>query len=241
MTRPEDEPIQPYGELRQHAPDLWTLEGEWYGTPFRRRMTLMRLERGGLVVHSAIRLREEDWPRLEALGPVEVLVAPNRFHGSEAHHFQRRYPQARLFASPGCAREQRRLARLDGVLPADWPPELEREVACLELQGTRCGLHEQVFFQRASRTLVLTDAAFNLQDAPGGLTGLLLRWNRVERRFGPSRLFRRLFVGDVARARDSFARLLEWEPERVVVSHGEVVESDAREALRRGLVEMGLA
>lgn len=234
-----DEPLQPYGTLRQLAPDLWTLEGEWYDSPLRRRMTVVRLASGGLVVHGAIRLREEDWPQLDALGPVELLIAPNRFHGSEAHHYQARTPAARLFVSRGCERELRRLARVDGVLPGDWP--LADELPCLELQGTRCGLHECVFLHRASRTLLLTDAAFNLQDAHGGLTGWLLRLNRVERRFGPSRLFRRVFVGDLAQARDSFARLLEWEFERVIVAHGEVVEVEAREALRRGCVEMGLA
>lgn len=236
-----DEPVQPYGELRQHAPGLWTLEGEWYDTPFRRRMTVMRLDSGGLVIHSAIRLRDEDWARLDALGPVQVVVAPNRFHGSEAHVYKARHPRARLFVSRGAERELRARCEVDGLLPAEWPPELEREVVCLELEGTRCGLHECVFLHRASRTLVLTDAAFNLQDEPRGLTRLLFRLNRIHRRFGPSRLFRRLFVGDLARARASFARLLEWEFERVVVSHGEVVEHDGREALRRGCAEMGLA
>jgi hypothetical protein len=58
-----------------------------------------------------------------------------------------------------------------------------------------------------------------------------MRVNSAYGRFGPSRLLR-FAIRDKAACRRSIDRILEWDFERVVVTHGEVLESGGREALR---------
>ena len=60
-----------------------------------------------------------------------------------------------------------------------------------------------------------------------------MRLNSAYGRFGPSRLFRYTVLKDAREMRASIDRILEWDFERVVVAHGEVLESDGIRALRR--------
>ncbi len=232
-----DEPLQPYEPLRQLADGVWVIDGEWYDTPFRRRMTLLRLGRDELLVHNAFRLRDDDHARVEALGRVRAIVAPNRFHATEAHAFKARHPAARLYGSPGALAEVRARCAVDAVLPGGW--DLAPGVEALQVQGLRW-IDETVLFHRASRTLVVTDLVFNLQREHGGLVGAFLRWNRIDRRFGPSRVFDWCFVRDRAALTGSLREVLRWDVERVVVNHGDVLEQGGREALRRGFAEIGV-
>jgi hypothetical protein len=52
-------------------------------------------------------------------------------------------------------------------------------------------------------------------------------------RFGPHRIVR-AFVRDRAAARRSLERILAWDFDRVIVSHGDVLETGGRAALERG-------
>jgi hypothetical protein len=93
-------------------------------------------------------------------------------------------------------------------------------------------LSEVAFFHPASATLLLTDLAFHPTSAsrPG-----LRRWTRLSRvrgGFGPNAVVR-LCVRDRGALRASIDRVLAWDFDRVVVTHGEVLESGGREALRR--------
>ena len=54
----------------------------------------------------------------------------------------------------------------------------------------------------------------------------------VFQRFGPSRLMR-LMIRDKRQLRSALDRVLDWEFDRVLLSHGKVLASDARESLRR--------
>lgn len=225
--------LEPYAAPRALAPDVHVVDGEWQGTTFRRRMTVLRLASGDLVLHSPIWLREADLAWLDSLGRVAFVVAPNRFHGSEAHRYAARYPDARVLVSPPAAAEVRRGGRVDGLLPDAWPAAARDEVDVLEFRGTRL-LAEQVFFHRASRTLVLTDLVFNLQVEVRGLEGAFFRWNRIDRRFGPSKLFKWVFVNDTAAALASYRQLMAWDFDRVIMSHGDVLERGGKAAMQAG-------
>ncbi len=232
-----DEPLQPYEPLRQVADGLWVVDGDWFDSPLRRRMTLLRLGHDGLLVHNAFRLRDDDHARVAALGEVRAIVAPNRFHASEAHAFKARHPRARLYCASAALAEVRARCEVDAVLPGGW--DLAPEVEAHAVQGLRF-VDETVLYHRASRTLVVTDLVFNLQREHPGLTGTFLRWNRIDRRFGPSRLFSWCFVRDRAALTGSLREVLRWDVDRVVMNHGDVLETGGREALRRGFAEIGV-
>jgi hypothetical protein len=60
-----------------------------------------------------------------------------------------------------------------------------------------------------------------------------MRVNGAYGRFGPTRLLRTL-VRDRPALRASVEKILAWDFERVVVTHGEVLERGGRDALRAG-------
>ncbi|HEX5067892.1 MAG TPA: DUF4336 domain-containing protein, partial [Myxococcota bacterium] len=89
--------------LRQLAPDLWVADRpqSFYGLVVGTRMTVIRLDDGSLLLHSAVKLDPELRKELDALGPVRYVVAPNRVHHLYAGKVRDAYPDARLWIGPG--------------------------------------------------------------------------------------------------------------------------------------------
>jgi hypothetical protein len=221
--------IEPYDPIVERGPGLWTVDGDWGRGAMRRRMTILRVA-DGLVLHAAIRLAGPDLAKLDALGPVVGVVVPNRFHDSEAPFYAERHPRAKVLVPEALRAAQARRLRVDGVVERDWPwaPDVEARA----LAGTRSA--ETALLHRASRTLVLTDLVFNLRagDFKSAVERWLMRRNQVVDRFGPSRLFRAMFLRDAAALRASLAEVDAWDFDRVVMSHGHVVERGGKAALR---------
>jgi hypothetical protein len=214
--------------LRALAPNLWVAE-----RPLKlavgdigARMTVVRLGDGGLLLHSPVRLDPETRRALDALGPVRAAIAPSKVHHLFATDYIAAYPGVALHGAPGLA-EKRRDLRLDSVLgdevPAAWRDELEQHL----FQGAPT-LNEVVFFHPATRTLVLTDLAFNVAAERVAGARLFYLVTGAAGRFGPHRLVRFL-IRDRRAARVSVDRILRWDFERVIVSHGDVLEHDGRE------------
>jgi Domain of unknown function (DUF4336) len=216
------------GALRPLAPDLWVADRPLALVvgDIGARMTVVRLRDGGLVLHSPVRLDEETRRALDALGPVRAVIAPSKPHNLFVGDYPAAYPAAQLYGAPGLA-EKRRDLRFHAVLDDEPPPLWRGELAQLRFRGAPI-LEEVVFFHPSSRTLILTDLAFNV---PAGRTAgarLFYLVTGAAGRFGPHRLVR-LMIRDRRAARASVDAILDWDFERVIVSHGDVLETGGRE------------
>jgi hypothetical protein len=178
-------------------------------------MAVIRLPGGPLIVHSPAPMSPELRAGLDALGRVAFIVAPAA-HGRFAAEAAQAYPSAQLL---------RGAAALDPP-PAAWSGQVE----CHLVRGFR--LDEVALFHRPSRTLVITDLCFNIQRSSSRAARAFFRANGMWRRFGPSRLIRLLAVSDRAALRRSLERVLEWDFERIVPGHGDVIEQGGPAALR---------
>ncbi|HEY8152762.1 MAG TPA: DUF4336 domain-containing protein [Myxococcota bacterium] len=225
--------MSPLDPLRALAKDLWVADRPqtFYGLPVGTRMTVIRLSGGRLLLHSPVALDEGLRAELDALGRVRYVVAPNRVHHLYAGEVAKVYPEARLWVGPGLERKRPDL-RFEAVLGDDAPEEWRDEVQQTFFRG-RPYENEVTFFHRASRTLILCDLAFNFGPRAAAPTRLLMKLIRSYGRFGPSRLDPFLIRDRVA-ARQSLERILAWDFDRVVVAHGEILESGGRKALREG-------
>jgi hypothetical protein len=114
---------------------------------------------------------------------------------------------------------------LDDEPPAQWAGQLEQHV----FRGAPM-MNEVVFFHPASRTLLLTDLAFNVTRPMAGRARLFL-WLVKARGFGPHRIVR-FGLRDRAAARDSLQRILQWDFDRVIVTHGDVLDSGGHAAMQ---------
>lgn len=219
--------------LRELAKDLWVAERPFRALRFLdigTRMTVVRTPAGGLILHSPVEADAATRAEVDALGRVAAIVCPNRVHHLYAGGWKQAYPGARLLAAPGLAEKRRDLA-FDAVLGDAPDPSFAGALECHATQGAP-PLSEVVFFHPPSATLLLTDLAFH--PTPASSPGLR-RWTRLSRvrgGFGPN-LVVRLCIRDRAAFRRSLERILAWPFERVTVTHGEVLETGGRDALRR--------
>ena len=222
----------PHGPIGFLDDGLFVVEGRWKRSPFERKMTVILLASGEVAVHSAIAMDEAGMAALEAIGRPAWILVPNSLHYAEAGWYAERYPSARVLV-PAAARGKlfEKIRRIDGSIDDDWPEALRGELAVVPLQGTRTG--EVAFVHAPSRTLVLTDAAFHYEgdDLPW-LARTFMRVNRAYGRFGPSRIFTSFVVTDREAFNASMEAVLEHDFDRVIVSHGRVLATGGKDAIR---------
>jgi hypothetical protein len=219
--------------LRPLAENLWVAERPqtFYGLPVGTRMTVIRLAGGRLLLHSPVALDANLRAELDALGPVSFAVAPNRVHHLYAGEVAKVYPGTRLWVAPGLERKRPDLV-YEAVLGDEAPEEWRGEVDQVFFRG-RPYENEVTFFHRASRTLLLCDLAFNFGPRSAAPTRLLMKLMRSYGRLAPSKLDP-LLIRDRRAARESLERILAWDFDRIVVAHGDVLESGGHEVLRQG-------
>jgi uncharacterized protein DUF4336 len=214
------------------ADQLWVAEMPFHppGLDLGARMTVVRLSDGRLFVHSPIRLTPELQQGLDALGPVGFVISPNRLHYGHLAEFARAYPQAKLYAPPGF-RKTIPGVQFAGVLGDAPEPDWSADLDQMLFRGDTL-MTEVDFFHRASRTLILTDVCFNIPSSRSLTTRWIARWLGVLDRLAPSRTFR-LFLCDRQAARQSLERILSWDFDRVIIAHGEIVETGGGKQFRQ--------
>jgi len=224
--------LYPHGPISFVDDGLFVVEGRWRRSPFERKMAVFLLASGEVAVHSAIAMDEAGMTALEAIGRPAWILVPNAHHYSDAGWYADRYPSARVLV-PAAARVKlfEKVRRIDGCVDDDWPETLRGELAVVPLEGTRNG--EVAFVHGPSRTLVLTDAVFNYggDDLPW-LARTFMRLNRAYGGFGPSRIFTSFFIADRDAFHASIEALLEHDFDRVIMSHGSVLATGGKDAIR---------
>ena len=227
--------ISAMDDVRALDEDLWVIDHPFRmpgGIELGARTTLIRLSDGGLWLHSPGPLSPAARGWLEENGPVTAIVAPNLLHHLFLPEAIAAFPKASVYGPDGL--QQKLGAKLAGTTvhtidPAahPWPGDLE----CLRVDGCPA-MKEFVFLHGKTRTLILTDLAFNVRSADSFVTRVFLRINNAFGKFGPSRLARTVFFKDKAQVRSAIERILNWDFDRIVVSHGDVLESDGPATLR---------
>ena len=210
--------------LESLAADLWVAR-----RPLRlavgdvgARMTVLRLPGRSLLLHSPVQLDASLSQALREVGAVKWLLGPSKVHHLFLGDYLKAFPDAALCGAPGLAEKRRDLAFqhvLAPPLPPGWPEGVKLQL----VEGAPL-MNEVALLHAPSRTLVLTDLVFNVQ--PGAPNGArLFHWLvGATGHFGPHRLIR-FGIRDRAAARRSLDRILAWDFDRVVMSHGEVVST----------------
>lgn len=215
--------------MQELAQDLWVHSRKlrFFGVETGSRMTVVRMSDGGLFVHSPSPLDRATRERIDALGPVRAVVAPSLFHHMHAGEWMAAYPNALGFCCPGLEKKRADLS-WDGILgdspEGAWRGELEQVYF-----RARTMEHEVVFFHRASRSLICADAVFNLSRHPSALTravALLLG----QRKPGATWL-EHIMIRDRTGAREQVGRMLDWDCDRIVLSHGPLIERHGSQVL----------
>src|SRR5262245_14722072 len=113
----------PYAKPVRLADNLWELRGSW-SNAFGRRMTVVRLVSGAVFVHNAMRLEPAELEWLKGLGALRGIIAPNKFHCSDAPWLAEQFPEATLYAPASKLRELAASGRSVKDVARDFPREL---------------------------------------------------------------------------------------------------------------------
>ncbi|MEM9219850.1 MAG: DUF4336 domain-containing protein [Cyanobacteria bacterium P01_F01_bin.150] len=158
--------------LREIDRDIWVAEQplRYFGLNVGTRMTVIRLENHELLVISPVQASDEILSQLGELGIVKHMIAPNLYHHLFAANFKTFYPNATFWAVQGLDIKKPDLL-IDQIIN-DSENELWNGIKYVFLDGFRTlglngfdSLNECVFFHTASRTLILTDAAFHFDES----------------------------------------------------------------------------
>ncbi len=201
--------------------NLWTVEAVLPSLPMRRRMTLIRLTDGSVVVSSAICLSDEAAREVDAWGPVRFIIVPNAWHRIDAPAYAARYPEARVVCPDPARKRVQKVVRVDGnlsLLPED--PALSSAA----LAGSSIEEHVLTVRSGARASLVFGDSVMNLPPLPG-FRGWL--YGAIGSTGAPkvTPLMKLVSVRDRARLRAHLGELAETPGlTRVVPGHGSCVE-----------------
>ncbi|PIE42944.1 MAG: hypothetical protein CSA50_07930 [Gammaproteobacteria bacterium] len=223
-------------QLRQIGEEIWIYEGgtvRFYGFPFPTRTTVVRLDDGDLWLHSPGQSNSDLRRELLAIGKVKHLVSPNKLHHLFLSEWINEYPDAISYAPPGLAKKRKDIefsVELTEIARDEWAGD----IASIIFRGSPA-MQEVVFFHKRSRTLILADLIENF--SPGMLNG----WQRTLAKFagilGPNGKtpidWRVTFLfGSRKQAGESVLQMLDWQPDNIVLSHGDCVFGKGTEFLR---------
>jgi hypothetical protein len=220
-------PLEPFG------PEIWVkrVPLRFYGFQMGTRMTVIRLDGGGLFVHSPVELTQETRAAVEALGTVRFLIAPNRLHHLFIGDWAAAYPDAELWGVADLMTKRADLAWTGtlGDAPAPgWAGEIDQALVSSSFQN------EAEFCHRASKTLILVDLLESVwpEDALfyRVMSRLLGTWKRPTTTYDQRLTFRRREP-----VRRAIRRMLDWDFERIVIAHGRLVDRDAKSVFRDGV------
>lgn len=219
------------------APELWTLKQplSFCGTQVGTQSTLIRLSDGHLWMHSPGPYVPATYKQLRKLGEVQSLVAPNPLHHMFVPKALTLFPQAQAYGTPRHLKKHPQVTweMLTQNSTQDWSQDIDLTY----LEGLRLG--EWVFFHKASKTLILTDLLFNMR-GKDLFTRLMLQAEGVSGKLGCTRLVSHLLLKDRQKIRQVCERILAWDFERMVMCHGETVETEAKAQFAHAMAWTGL-
>lgn len=189
------------------------------------RMVVVRLNSGGLWVHSPIQIDNQLFKEINSLGKVEHIVAPNFFHNMFASSAKLRYPEALLWAAPGL-KERKKNILFDAVIneqQPDWGDTLEYEHI-----GGMPRINEVVFLHKPSKTLICSDFVFNITEETNFFMRYLWKLAGTYKKFGQGREWRFLVSNSFDEVY-SVNKILKWNIERVIMAHGDILNCTSEE------------
>ena len=194
-------------------------------------MTVLKRSDGTLLFYNAIPVDDATLAQLRALGTPKQLIVPNQFHALDAAAFAHRLG---LTAYCPTVAIEPLASRLTCLPIAQLPLDAGLEVFSVEGFKT----HEAVLLL-GGKTLLLADLITNVPHQ-GGFYGLMMRFIGFT---GPKPVLPRPVRKRVGRDLPAVGALMRKLAaietlSRIIPSHGAIIETNAREALREASLDV---
>jgi|SRR5450432_478995 len=234
MAKPFSEwTVLPHGKLKRIDDNLLSVEGLLNMPPMgevTRRMTVVRLADGRLIVYSAIALDEAEMRALEAYGTPAFLIIPGDIHRMDAKPWKDRYPSLQVIAPAGARDQVQKVVPVDATEVDFGDPA----VRYLTVPGTGEKEAAIVVEAESGTTVILNDLIFDLANRPG-FTGWLFKMIGLtgdEPHIAPPVKLREVKDKPALSAQlEAWARLPNLK--RVIISHGDIISKSPAAVLNR--------
>jgi hypothetical protein len=188
-------------------------------TPIPTRSVIFDQGDGKVFVISPGPFTKQDFEELENRANEIILVSPNLFHHMHLDKCFERWPNIAIYGQPGLWK----LKKQPWIKPylkdiREIHTVLSTDVKAMFVRGVPA-LSETVFFDTKTKTLVITDIIFNMDNSVAFFTQLLLRMFGVYNKLGQSRLVK-MNIKDKQAYKSSIEKILQLDFESIVVSHG---------------------
>jgi len=196
------------------------------------RSTLVHLDGKEILISPGSKIPRETY---DPKWPITDIVASNLFHLAGVPKAASIYPQAQLWGVTGCPAKRGDIQWSKELHEESWP--YQNDLPLVTLQGVT-KINEVLFFHPNSRSLIVTDLCFNMKGIPGIGAWLILNLFGTYDQFAMSRFFAR-YVTDRKAFELSLQKVFSWDFDRIVVSHGQNIESNGKEILQNALFNRG--
>lgn len=226
--------------LRKIDHNLWVAEQplKFMGLEVGTRMTVIRLSNNLILLISPIKINSKLKQQLDELGEVKYIIAPNLFHYLYLAECQDIYPNAQVIAPPELTSKNPDI-KIDKVFTQD-EIEFNAELEYILLAGFQIlilpkirAVNEIIFYHPQTKTLIITDSAFNLDDSFPFITQIAGRLIGSYQVLKPSWL-EKVAIKNPQLLQQSIDQVMTWDFERVIMGHGKIVEDRAKEQLAAG-------
>jgi hypothetical protein len=224
--------------MRLLTEDVWVQEDAIKLGPveLKLRMTVVRLGNGELWVHSPTAISDSLRQEVDQLGKVGVLVAASNGHNLFLLDWIAAYPDARVYCSAGVPKKLPALTEfsvLANSAGCPWPGDFQMQ----KLEGAPF-FDESLFLHPASGSLIVTDFVQNYRNQTyTGLANVMSKLVLQPIGFKDICLAPPLRFKFMIKDRPAFVagveKVLSWQFERIIVTHGDIIEENAQATLAR--------
>lgn len=196
------------------------------------RSTVIKTK-SALIIYSPIKFTDSQLAEIRDMGKVTDIVAPNCLHHLSIPHAIIHFPEAKTWAAPELEKKRSDIA-WNYIFGKDtWPYEDDINIHII---GGIPRLNEVVFFCKDLRTLLVVDLCFNLQNAKGLGSAIILNIFGTYKKFAISRLYT-VSIKDKNAFKRSMQKILTWNFDKIVMSHGNILQTKGTSELKASLNE----
>jgi len=239
LAKPHSEwTVLPHGKLKRLEHNLLSVTGTMNMPPMgavTRRMTIVRLGDGRLIIYSAISLDEVEMNALESYGTPAFLIVPGDIHRMDAKPWKDRYPALKVIAPAGARDKIEDVLHVDATGVDFGDPT----VHFMAMPGTGDTEAVLVVETASGTTVILNDLIFDLANRPG-FSGWLFKMIGMTGDVPHIPLPVRL--KEVKDKQAVSAQLDRWalmpNLQRVIISHGDIIAEAPGDVLKRISTEL---
>ncbi len=164
------------------------------------------------------------------------IVAPSLLHWAGVPLAMKVFPSAKVWSHGKVQAVHKDVKWTHNLSENTW--SYQAELPCIEIKGVP-KVCEFVFFHKKSKSLIVSDLAFNMVGLRGIGPFIILNLFGTYRRFAISKFFLK-FVEDKKAFEASLGEVFSYDFDNLVVGHGDLIIGGAKDKLAAAFRERGL-